>query len=88
MIANTESAILERLIEPGANGLPVELARYFLTLTFKPYDQQRMAELAEKAQAGSLTADEQTEIDTYVSLSHLLALLKSKARLAIANSQG
>ena len=51
------------------------------------YDQQRMAELADKAQAGALSPDEQVEIDSYVNLTHLVALLKSKARVSLAMSR-
>jgi uncharacterized protein YnzC (UPF0291/DUF896 family) len=83
MMANSQAAILERIIEPEGNGLTPELARHILTLDFKPFDHDRMAELSAKAQEGALTQDEQEELNNYVHLSHFLALLQSKARLSL-----
>ena len=41
--ANTETAILSRLIEPEGAGLAPEAARYILTLEFKDSDQGSIA---------------------------------------------
>ena len=43
-------------------------------------DQNRMSELAERNQDGSLSSDEKTELENFVKAGHLLALLHSKAR--------
>ncbi len=86
MTANTEVAILDRVIKPEANGLAPEVARYILTLTFQPQDHQRMGELAAKAREGSLAPDEQDELDEYRRVADLLALFHSKARQALKAS--
>ena len=36
-----------------------------------------------KAKAGTLTADEQVEIDNYERVGHMLSLMKSKARRSL-----
>ena len=56
------------------------VASELLKWRFSESDQQRMAELAAKARQGTLTADEQTEIDGYDRVSSFLGLVKSKAR--------
>lgn len=83
MTQNTDVAILERMIEPEGNGLSAELARHILSLTFKPGDQEPVDVLSLKAQEGNLTDDEQEELDSYIRLADLLALLQSKARLSL-----
>lgn len=42
-----------------------------------------MRELAARARAGTLTAEEQAEIDTYGRVGSLLSILKSKARRSL-----
>ncbi|HLI83708.1 MAG TPA: hypothetical protein VKV17_07295 [Bryobacteraceae bacterium] len=81
--ANTETAILSRLIDPERSGLAPEAARYILTLEFKDSDQHRMNELAEKAQEGALSPGEERELENYRHVGHLLALLRSKARVSL-----
>jgi len=81
--ANTEAAILSRLIEPGRSGLAPEAARYVLTLEFNDSDQRRMNELADKAREGALSPIEEKELENYRHVGHLLALLRSKARVSL-----
>ncbi len=45
-----------------------------------PTAQARIDELAAKSTAGTLTRDEQTEYETYVSAGNFIAVLQSKAR--------
>jgi hypothetical protein len=46
-------------------------------------DRQRMLQLAELSEAGTLTAEEQMEFDGYLHVGNLLAVMQSKARLAL-----
>ncbi len=55
-------------------------ARALLKLQFSPEDRARMRELSAKARAGTLTAEEESDIDTYERLGCLLDILHSKAR--------
>jgi hypothetical protein len=83
MTANTETAILSRLIDPDKTNLSPEAARYILSMDFRSDDRRKMQELSEKAQKGTLDADEQAELDNYVRVGHLLALMQSKARKSL-----
>ena len=82
--ANTETAILERLIDPERSGLAPEAARYILSLEFQETDRRRMNELAERARAGVLSPAEEQELENYRHVGHLLTLLRSKARLSLS----
>ncbi|HLW65617.1 MAG TPA: hypothetical protein VKS79_09885 [Gemmataceae bacterium] len=79
----SEIGIFARLLENGRAKLSPSLARYILTLGFDSDDQHRMAELAERNQAGHLAADEHEELMSFVKVGHLLALLHSRARKAL-----
>lgn len=75
--------ILDRILQPPQGGFSVEHPRYLLGLDFSPDEHLRYDELAGKAQSGTLTADEQTEIDAYLTVNALLTVLQSKARLSL-----
>jgi hypothetical protein len=78
-----EAAILTRLTGPEKPGLSAAAAKAILTLSFSPADKDRMHALAAKARAGTLTSDEQAEVEAYSRISSLLGILKSKARRAL-----
>lgn len=79
----SEVAIFSRILEPNQATLSVSAARSILALGFSPADQDRMRQLAAKAQQGSLTSAEQTEINNYERVGHILSLMKSKARRSL-----
>lgn len=79
----SEVDILSRVIAPGEPTFPPETARIILTFDFKQEDRDHMNSLAEKARAGTLTAEEQIEIDCYKRVGHFLSLLRAKARLSL-----
>ncbi len=79
----SEAEILARIIDPNESSLPADLARSILTFEFPPEDRDRMSVLAEKARQGTLTTEEQTEIDCYERVGNFLSLLKSKARRSL-----
>jgi hypothetical protein len=83
MTANTETAILNRLIEPEKADMAPEAARYFLALDFSQGDVDRMNKLAGKARKGTLSADEQSTMDNYQHVGHLLTFLQAKARTSL-----
>ncbi|HEV3260274.1 MAG TPA: hypothetical protein VG013_25695 [Gemmataceae bacterium] len=80
MPAGSEVAILSRIIEPDKPVFPPDIARLILQWEFPPADRQHMHELLEKAKAGTLTANEQAEADSYERVGHIISLLKAKAR--------
>jgi hypothetical protein len=78
--SNTEAAILARLIQSRDAELAPEVARYLLAFEFDATDVARMNELAERAQLGQLTNQEQAELESYLHVGNLLAVMQSKAR--------
>jgi hypothetical protein len=79
----SEIAIFARLLKADEGHLRPDLARYLLTLGFDEQDQDRMRDLAERSQEGTLSAQDQDELRSFVKAGHLLALLHSKARRSL-----
>ena len=80
---NPEAAIWARLMEAQKNELSPEAAEFLLSVDFSDDDRRRMLQLAERSEAGALTAQEQAEFDGYLHIGNLLAVMQSKARLAL-----
>ncbi len=80
----SEIAIFGRVLEPEQASLDASAARAILDFDFRQVDKDRMRQLLVKAKEGTLTADEQVEIDNYERVGHLLSLMKSKARRSLA----
>jgi hypothetical protein len=80
-----ETAILKRVIRPDVGDVPPEAARALLSMGFQESDHARMAELSARAEEGSLTPDEQDELDGYINVSHFIAFVQSKARVSLRN---
>jgi hypothetical protein len=59
------------------------VARALLKVGFSTADQERMRELAAKARAGTLSAEEERLCSTYEQLGCALDVLHSKARRAL-----
>jgi hypothetical protein len=78
-----EAAILTRLVGAESPGLTPAAAEGILSLGFSQADKDRMHELAARARAGTLSDDEQAEVEAYSHVSSLLGILKSKARRAL-----
>lgn len=77
------AAILTRIIGPRDRDLSPEVARFFLGLSFTDEDQQRIADLSEKANEGELSAAEHEELNTYVILGDFLTIVQSRARQSL-----
>jgi hypothetical protein len=83
VVSSSEAALWGRLFEPAKIVLSQEAAHYILALSFPQSDIERMQELAEKARNGTLSLEEQIELDNYERVGHVLSLMKSKARQAL-----
>jgi len=84
--SNTEAAILARLIQIGEEQLSRGAAEYLLSIRFGESDIARMNELSELARQGKLTSQEQAELDSYLHVGNLLAVIQSKGRRALQRS--
>ena len=82
------AAALDRLAAPLGECLTPESARRLLALKADRQLQARVDSLAERCNQGLLTPEERAEYGNYVSFSTFVAILKSKARQLLANSQG
>ena len=83
----SDVALFGRLLAADRGDLAPDLARYILTLDFGPEDKARMHDLAVRNQSGSLPTAESDELQNYVKVGHLLALLQSKARKSLKQSR-
>jgi hypothetical protein len=81
---NREADIWARLIRAQRGELPAEAAKFLLSIAFEEDDKRRMLELADRAEAGTLTAEEEAEYDGYLHGGNFLATLQSKARQALS----
>jgi hypothetical protein len=83
---NTEAAILARVIQVGEEQLSRSAAEYLLSVRFGEHDVLRMNDLSERAREGTLTDQEQAELDSYIHVSNLLAVMQSQGRRALKRS--
>jgi hypothetical protein len=77
---NSEAAILARILQADERQLTPEAARYLLSMKLPPADEDRVNQLSAKAREGSLTEAETQELDSYLHIGSLLAVMQSKAR--------
>jgi hypothetical protein len=80
---NSEAAIWARLMQAQKDELSREAAEFLLAIDFEESDRQRMLQLAERSEAGTLTPEELMEFDGCLHVGNLLAVIQSRARLAL-----
>jgi hypothetical protein len=76
----SEGAIFSRVLDGARPTLSRAAAKAFLNFGFSQTDKDRMAELSVIAREGTLSAEEQVEINNYERVGHILALMKLRAR--------
>lgn len=79
----TESAILRRLLAANQQPFDPATANFVLSLDFTLDDHERMNELSAKAQEGALSSAEERELESYLNVGDLLAIMQSKARISL-----
>ena len=82
-ISTASSTIFSRVIAPERGTLTPEVARVLLDMNFPPQDHARYEQLSAKAQEGTLTKDEADELDGYLHVDSLLAIMRLKARRSL-----
>jgi hypothetical protein len=83
---NTEAAILARVIEADQNEITPDVANYLLSMHLPRQDRARVDQLSSKARSGSLTEAEASELDSYLHIGRLLAVMQSRARRRLKNA--
>ena len=77
---STQVNYLDRILEPVAECFTEPVARRLAELRADPQAQARIDALAEKANDGQLTADEEVEYKQLIDVIDLLSILQAKAR--------
>lgn len=80
----TNGTILDALFNPLGRCLTPAVARKIVRVRADPAFQERIDELATKANEGELTKAERDEYESYVGAIHFLTVLQSKARTLLA----
>ena len=75
----TEAEVWLRILHPDRNMTP-QVARAVIDLSIPEADLAIMHELSAKARAGTLTMEEDSQMDTFERVGSILSILKSKAR--------
>jgi hypothetical protein len=83
----SEAAIFSRIFEPEKPTLSAEAASSLLKLDFNRQDRERMNQLSAKASEGSLTAEEDAELENFIHVNHLLTIIQSKARRSLQSRE-
>ena len=80
---NREAHIWARLMQAQREDPSQEVARYLLSIGFGQRDRDRMQQLADGSESGNLTDEERAEFDSYLHIGNLLAVMQSRARVAL-----
>ena len=75
----SEADIWERIIHPRGP-MSKDAARRIQELAFTDEDRERMRELAERNRLGTISDDEEAELDHFLRVGSLLTILKVRAR--------
>jgi hypothetical protein len=79
-----EVTYLDRLLTPVAQCFTPEVAKRLAALPMDREIQAHIAELAAKANEGTLSAEERAEYEDYIEAVDLVAILQSRARAMLA----
>lgn len=88
MSAISEVDIWAKVIGPSWQELPREIAHAVLKLKFDKKDLTRIKALSARVQDGELSKQELTELDHYVHVGRVIALMHSQARRSLQNLAG
>ena len=80
----TESEILEQVIQSDTAGLSPEAAQALLRFRFNTAAVARKNELAEKNREGTIAPAERALLERYLRIGNFLNLIHAKARCALA----
>jgi hypothetical protein len=83
----TEADVWLHILHPDRKLTP-KIARVLLRLSFPENEKARMRELSAKARVGTLTPDEDREMDDYERAGAILSVLKSRARQVLRRTSG
>ena len=79
----TEADILSEIVVPDDPTLSGDFARAVLSVRLNDAARDRIRDLLQKNNAGSITADEKAALDKYLFVGQFLDLMQAKARLSL-----
>lgn len=79
-VENNQAEMLARAIDCHESGLPLDVARFIVSLEPAEDDERRMGELAQQAAEGHLTEVEKAELEEFRRFGRLMEMLKLKSR--------
>jgi hypothetical protein len=79
---DAEAAVWLRILHPNGELTP-KAARAILRLSLPDSEKDHLRELSARAREGTLTPEEEQQMDAYERVGALLSILKSKARQAL-----
>jgi hypothetical protein len=85
MAPNKQNEMLNRMLEPVANVLTRDVAQRIADLRADAVSEQRMQELGERCNEGTLQVDERIEYEAYVAAANMIAILQAKSRHLLLN---
>ena len=77
---STSFDVIDRVLDPFLDCLTPEVARKIVDLRANSATQQRLDELADKANEGLLTPEERALYDRFLDAFHFVTILQAKAR--------
>jgi hypothetical protein len=77
------TTLFRRVIEAESGSLAPDVARYIVDLDFRPEDHARFEQLSAKAQEGKLSVEETAELDGFLHVDSLLAIMRLKAERSL-----
>jgi hypothetical protein len=84
--AKPHADVLRKVFDLPGHGMTTALAESILALDFPQADAARIEDLNSKANEGTLTDDEASELEAYINVGDLLAYWQSKARQTLQKS--
>lgn len=81
---STTISYLDRMLQPVTEAMPVEFARTLVNLRADDELMAQIQPLREKANHGTLTADEESEYKEFVEAVDVISVLQAKARKVLS----
>ena len=76
----TTATYINRFLEPVVDAFTPEIAQKIVDLKIDPQLQARVSELAEKANEGELTPEEDAEYKSIIQAADVVGIIQAKAR--------
>jgi len=77
---STASTIFDQVLDPFTDCLTPEVAQRIVSMRADEATQKRLVELADKANEGRLSAEEERDYDRLRDAFHFITILQTKAR--------